>query len=80
MSEEQKKKYIRYTPEQLAAVPTPSERETAPLNGTVRAAGVGAVIGVVTGSLFGVSPAKGAAIGSVTGVVSDSMKGKEQKR
>lgn len=78
MSGEQKKKYIRYTPEQLAAVPTPSEREAAPLNSTVKAAGVGAVIGAVTGSLFGVSPTKGAAIGGVTGAVGESAKSKDR--
>lgn len=68
MSDKRKKNYIKYTPEQLAAVPTPAQKENEG-NEVVRKMGVGAAIGAVAGTILGVGPAAGAVVGGTAGTV-----------
>lgn len=70
MDEQPKPKYIKYTQEQLAAVPTPAQKEEAgDASSVVTSMGVGAGIGAVAGRLLGIDPATGAVIGGTTGAI-----------
>jgi len=72
--EKKKKNYIKYTPEQLAAVPSPAQKEGATGASAARSMGVGAVIGAVAGTLVGIPPATGALVGGTAGVVNETTK------
>jgi len=70
MAEQPKSKYIKYTQEQLAAVPSPAQKEeVGDATGVVISMGIGAGIGAVAGRLLGVDPITGAVIGGSAGII-----------
>lgn len=73
MSDKPKKNYIRYTPEQLAAVPSPAEKEQAAEGRAVagvllRSSLIGAAAGAILGPVVGAKPVEGAVVGGALGV------------
>jgi hypothetical protein len=68
MSDQRKKRYIKYTPGQLAAVPSPAQQDKEG-DGVVRSSAVGTGIGAVAGTVIGIGPAAGALAGGTAGVV-----------
>jgi hypothetical protein len=77
MSDQRKKRYIKYTPQQLAAVPSPAQQDKVG-NDVTRSAGVGAGIGAIAGTVIGIGPAAGAVAGGTAGVVKGA--GDESKK
>jgi uncharacterized membrane protein len=70
MAEQSKPKYIKYTQEQLAAVPTPAQKEESGNASSVTTSiGIGAGIGAVAGRLLGIDPVTGAVIGGSAGAI-----------
>jgi len=70
MAEQPKPKFIKYTQEQLAAVPTPAQKEEAgEESGVLTSMGIGAGIGAVAGRLLGIDPVTGAVIGGSAGLI-----------
>jgi len=77
MAEQPKTKYIKYTQQQLAAVPTPAQKEeSGDATGVVTTMGIGAGIGAVAGRLLGIDPIIGAVIGGTAGVIKSAQETK----
>jgi uncharacterized membrane protein len=77
LTEQKKSKYIKYTHDQLAAVPTPSQRDHGDgASSVITSTGIGAGLGAVAGKLLGMDPVIGAVIGGSAGLVKGA---KDQK-
>jgi len=70
VTEPKRPKYIKYTYEQLAAVPTPSQKEeSGDASDVITATGIGAGLGAIAGKLLGMDPVTGAVIGGGAGLI-----------